>query len=146
MKRSRRSILRKARQSGYERRPITVNGKELLVQGFEGQVLTSLASSIKRIEVDMDKMPEIRYQGRRWKRRYYPDALIETTSGKYILLEVKSLFTLKKGGVLSKAKAAWEFCSQYENLTYLIALYKPKIGITWISSLVQLQHHRKKSL
>lgn len=143
MKRSRRSILRKARQSGYERRPVVIHGKELMVQGYEVQVLSELAPSIRRITVEMEKMPEIRYRGRHYMRRYYPDALIETTSGRNILLEVKSPFTLRRGGVLRKASAAFQFCSQYSNLEYLIALYSPATGISWIRSMAELRQHRK---
>ena len=117
-----------------------------MVQGYEVHVLKSLEPKIKRITVDMEKMPEIRYRGRHWKRRYYPDALIETIAGNNVLLEVKSLFTLKKSGVISKAKAAFEFCSQYNNLSYMIALYDKTNGIRWIRSMPELHSYRNQKL
>ncbi len=114
-----------------------------MVQGYEVQVLKALEKRIKRITTEMEDMPEIRYKGRHWRRRYYPDAILELISGVFLLLEVKSPFTLRKGGVLAKAKAAFAFCSEYSNLNYRIAVYTPKKPILWLKSMKELVAARK---
>lgn len=131
-------IFQRVQSNAYQSKPVVICGKRLMVRGYEFQVLKSLEGRISRVTTTARKMPKLVYQDGDKTRRYFPDALVETKDGRNILLEVKSEYTLRLEAVEEKAKAAWEFCRQFDNLEYMIAVFTPGSGIEWIMSLKDL--------
>lgn len=127
-------VFLKARSSLFVSKPVRVLGKDMMVQGYEADVLLKLEHRMKRVTVSQRDIPVLEYTGTDGKRhRYFPDALIETKDRRNILLEVKSDFTIQDPLVPLKAAAADRFCEQYSNLEYWIAVYHPKSDhIQWI--------------
>jgi hypothetical protein len=136
------AMLDRVQRKGFQRRPAILNGKVMMVQGYEPQVLSLLKDRMKKAVVKPSLVPKIFYErgGTTGVSRYYPDAVLELQTGKFVLLEVKSWYTITHKNVLEKAKAAFKFCSDYRNLSYRIAVYEPKTNaITWLNSLPRLE-------
>lgn len=125
------SIIKKVQDSQknsdpYKSKKVTIAGKTIKVQGYEAPALIELEKlgKIKKITTMRKNTPNIRYNDKNNKTRYYyPDAYIKTYNNNYILLEVKSTYTLYKNMELNKKKfeAAKEHCKG-KNITFILAI------------------------
>jgi len=114
-------------KNSYKRKSIRINGKLHRVQGYEPFVLKYLEPEITKLWTKSKNLPCLYYKHEDKSRRYYPDALVEMTSGERILFEVKSTYTasLDIDKNLQKFHSAIKWCRE-TGATFVLAIGHPK--------------------
>lgn len=120
--------------SGFSRKRCVLLGRVHYLQGCEPDALRSISHKLKKIETDAAEMPEIWYMYRGTRRRYYPDAVVTTKTGRKFVIEAKSDWTLVREGErnLAKLAALRKWCSR-NSCGFALYVSKKK-GQAWFVS------------
>lgn len=117
--------------TSYDRKVVTdKRGQKHLVQGYEDIMIRELdeLDNIRHIYTGSRNVIRVRYKDKKDKtRNYYPDLRVELKSGKRIIIEVKSSFTLNIDleRNLRKFRAATKFCLK-KGFTFWVCIVSPK--------------------
>ena len=126
----------------YQRTQVRLLGSLHTVQGFEGLALKEIEAKLLSVETRRTGVPPIWYRNSGVLRRYYPDAVVTSITGKRFVLEIKSDWTLVRESKrnLAKLAALRRWCRQNG---YEFALYvKSKDASNWFAN-PTAQHCRR---
>lgn len=125
-------VLERSQKSAFASKQVTIKGSVHIVQGYEPEVLRFLEKDIRKLYTKPSEMPRLDYRLDGKSRRYFPDAVLLTTSGAKVLLEVKSVYTVRANVDKDVAKflAAIKWCSSNSHtFTLAVADHKGNISL-----------------
>lgn len=115
-------ILTKSHEAAFRYKPHTLpSGRVVRLRGYEPQALDWLLRSFSENELEVVGVPSIPYLYQGGEHRYFPDIWIPS---RHLLVEVKSLYTLRVGFQVLQAKAEAVLAAGY---AFSVILVKPDL-------------------
>jgi hypothetical protein len=129
----------KHQYSSFSKRPLSLNrlDKEIFYQGFEDKILSSLDKDprVCNVSTSAKHMPKINWctvSGK--KKRYFPDIVAKLNTGKYLVIEVKSPYTLLKDEAANRLKFKAALSQLPANYHFLVCVLRDRQKLEWFKN------------